>query len=115
MKTSHNNKKEIFSELSDQIYLKDIFDHINEVKISSLKNINIVEEIKVLQIIELDSLNSFLSYVNYDHYLMFKFKDDFYFCDTELVPLLGIYSLIKIVDLNQYLRKDKISKINNIN
>lgn len=107
-----HNKKEIFSELRDQLYLIDTGGDINEVKISSLKNSNIINEIKTLQVIELDNLESFLSYVNYDHFLMFKFENDYYFCDTELTPSLQQYSLLKISDFNQHLRKDKIDKLN---
>jgi hypothetical protein len=109
---SQHNKKEIFSELREQLYLKDVNNNINEVKISCLKNSNIINEIKTLQVIDLDNLESFLSYVNYDHFLMFKFEYDYYFCDTELTPSLGINSLLKIIDFNQHLRKDKIQKIN---
>jgi hypothetical protein len=109
---NQHNKKEIFSELREQLYLKDVTNHINEVKISYLKNSNIINEIKTLQVIDLDNLESFLSYVNYDHFLMFKFEDDYYFCDTELTPSLGINSLLKILDFNQHLRKDKIKKLN---
>jgi len=112
MITTHNNKKEIFSELSDQIYLKDIFDHINEIKISSLKNHKILEELKSLNIIEINKIENFLLYINYDHFLIFKLDNDYYFCNTELVPILGEYSMIKIIDFKQYLRKDKILKIN---
>lgn len=110
---NQHNKKEVFSELRDQLYLKDVTNHINEVKISYLKNSNIINEIKTLQVIELNNLESFLSYVNYDHFLMFKFEDDYYFCDTELTPSLGINSLLKIIDFNQHLRKDKIRKLDN--
>ena len=112
MIVNKQHNKEIFSELRDQLYLTDNYNHISDVKISSLKNLNIINEIKTLQVIELDNLESFLSYVNYDHFLMFKFEDDYYFCDTELTPSLGIYSLLKILDFNQHLRKDKIKKLN---
>lgn len=107
-----NNKKEIFSKLRECIFEKDnSYKHINEVKISLLKSSNIVDEIKTLKVIELDDLESFLSYINYDYFLIFKFNDDYYFCDTELAPTLNIFSMLKLVDYKQYLRKDKIRKI----
>ena len=37
MKVNQINKKEIFSEFRNFIYLKDTYNHINEVKISFLK------------------------------------------------------------------------------
>jgi len=104
---NHKYKKEIFSEISDKL-----FEQLNDIKLSSLKNPNIIEEIKALKIIELDELKSFNLYTNYDHYLIFKFNDSYYFCDTELVPSLDMYSMVKIIDFNQILRKDKINKIN---
>jgi hypothetical protein len=104
--------KEVFFELREHIFLKDVYKHINEVKISSLSNPNIVDEIKTLNVIKLDNLESFSSYINYDYFLIFKFKDDYYFCDTELFPSLGIFSLVKIVDYNLYLRKDKMKNLN---
>lgn len=104
---SYKNKKEIFSELSDKIYQQ-----VSEVKISTLKNINILETIKTLQVIELDNLESFIFYLNYDHFLIFKFQGEFYFCDTELVPSYN--GLLKLSDFNYYLRKDKIHEINKI-
>jgi len=104
---NYKSKKEVFSELRNVINGK-----LNEVKISLLKNPQIIDEIKTLRVIELDSLESFLSYVNYDYFLMFKFNDDYYFCDTELVPTYNIQSMIKITDFNQIFRKDKINKIN---
>ena len=114
----YNNKKEIFSEFRDQIFDKQalfskIFDksEIGEVKISSLKNDKILEEIKILKVIELDSLEDFYSYVNYDHFLIFKFNNEYYFCDTEFAPSLGLGCMIKIIDFNLYLRKDKMKKI----
>ena len=108
------NNKEIFSELRDCIYLNpDINTEIKDVKISSLKNPLLIDTIKTLDVIELDDIESFLNYVNYDHYLIFKIKKKYYFCDTELVPSLGKYSMIIISDYNIYLRKDKINKISN--
>jgi len=107
MELNYKNNKETFSELRDKL-----FKQIKDVKISSLTNINILETIKTLKVIELDNLESFLSYVNYDHYLIFKFNDDYYFCDTELVFSLNSNCMIKIIDFNQILRKDKINKIN---
>lgn len=114
MKVYQNNKKEIFAELRDEIYLKDTYKHINEAKLSSFKNILLIETLKTLRVIELDDLESFLSYVNYDHFLIFKYKDDFYYCDTELVPELGKYSMLKIIDYHLYLRKEKLNKISQI-
>lgn len=108
--TSLQNKKEIFSEFRRNLY----FNTTNELKLSLLKSKNkdeIINELKTLKVIELNSLESFESFVNYDHFLMFKFDDCYYFCDTELVPGLKLESMIKISDFNQYLRKDKIKKL----
>lgn len=107
MELNYNNNKEIFSEIRDQL-----FKQAKDVKISSLKNINILEAIKTLKVIELDSLKSFSSYINYDHYLIFKLNDDYYFCDTGLSFSLNANCMIKISDYNQIFRKDKINKIN---
>ena len=101
------NKKEIFSEIRDIA-----FEQINDARLSSLKNPKIIEEIKTLKIIELDNLKGFDTYANYDHYLIFKVKDDYYFCDTDLIYTLNANSVIKIIDFHQYLRKDKLNKIN---
>jgi len=115
MEVNYNKKKEIFSELRDKIYeygtsyINEA--QINEIKISSLKNKKIIDEIRALKVIELDSLKGFFSYVNYDHFLIFKFNDEFYFCDTELAYSLREESMIKISDFNFYLRKDKMKKI----
>lgn len=103
---SYKNKKEIFSELRDKLFQQE-----NDVKLSVLKNINVLETIKTLQVIELDNLKSFLSYINYDHFLIFKFNNEYYFCDTALVSS-NLNSMIKIIDFNQHLRKDKMKKIN---
>jgi hypothetical protein len=110
MELNYKKKKEIFSELRNQPHL--VSGGLNEVKISLFKNPQIIEEIKTLRVIELDNLESFLSYVNYDYFLMFKFNEDYYFCDTELVPTYNTQSMTKIVDFNQIFRKDKINKIN---
>lgn len=112
---NQNNKKEIFAELSDQIFMNDTHSDLfnsTEVKISSLQNSKIAEELKTLNVIELDSIESFLQYINYDYFLMFKFNDDYYYCETALVPTFGNCSLIKLIDFKQYLRKDKIKKLN---
>jgi len=111
----NNNRKEIFSELSNQIFMNDTHSnlfHATEVKISSLQNSKIADELKTLNVIELDSIESFLQYVNYDYFLMFKLNDDYYYCETALVPTFGNCSLIKLLDFNYYLRKDKIKKLN---
>ena len=107
------NKKEIFAELRDEIYLKDN-KRINAAKLSSFKNSLLIETIRTLRVIELDDLESFLSFINYDHFLIFKYKDDYYYCDTELVPDLGIFSMLKITDYHLYLRKEKLNKISQI-
>lgn len=107
MELNYNNNKEFFSEIRDQL-----FEQTKDVKISSLKNINILEAIKTLKVIELDSLKSFSAYINYDHYLIFKLNDDYYFCDTDLAFSLNANCMIKIADYNQIFRKDKINKIN---
>ena len=110
----HNNKNEIFYEIRDTIYRNsENAINISDIKISSLKNIYIIDEIKNLKIIELNNLDDFISYVNYDHYLIFKFNNFYYFCDTELASYLNKLSLIKIIDFNLFLRKDKINKIEN--
>ena len=106
MEVTYSNKKEIFSEIRDNIFGN------YEIKLSTLKNPKIKEQIRTLKVIQLDNLESFYSYVNYDHYLIFKFKDEYYFCDTELVESLELSSLIKIVDYNQIMRKQKLDKIN---
>lgn len=110
---NHNNKKEIFSELRDSLYENSNEYNISNIKISSLKNPKIIDEIKNLKIIELDNLEDFLSYVNYDHFMIFKHNNFYYFCDTGLSSYLGVLSLIKITDFNLYLRKDKIHNIEN--
>ena len=102
-----NNKKEIFSELRDLIYSE-----IKRVKISTLTNINIIDQLKYLKIIELDDFENIKLFTNYDHFLIFKNKDEYYFCDTELVPFFGAQSIIKLEDYNKYFRRDKINKIN---
>lgn len=107
---NYNNKKEIFSEIRDIL-----FEQINDVKLSSLKNPKIIEEVKTLKIIELDDLKSFYTYANYDHFLIFKVKDDYYFCITDLIYSLNVNSMVKISDYHQYLRKDKLDKINKEN
>jgi hypothetical protein len=106
------NNKEVFFELREHLFLKDVYEHINEVNISSLSNPNIVDEIKSLKVIKLADLESFSSYSNYDYFLIFKFQDEYYFCDTELIPQFGMFSLLKILDFNMHLRKDKINNIN---
>jgi len=113
---NHNNKKEIFFEIRDIIYdnSENAID-ISDVKIYSLKTPHIIDEMKNLKIIELNNLDDFMSYVNYDHYLIFKFNNFYYFCDTELASYLDKLSLIKITDFSLYLRKDKINKIENFN
>jgi hypothetical protein len=109
---SLSNKKEIFSELRRYLFFSVDKGTNNELKLSTLKSKDeIVNEFKTLKTIEIDNLGSFESYVNYDHYLIFKFNDEYYFCDTELVPGLKEKSMIKITDYNQLLRKDKIKKI----
>jgi len=113
---SHNNNKEIFCEIRDMIYKNsEKAIGISDVKISSLKNPHIIDDIKNIKIIELNNLADFMSYVNYDHYLIFKVDNFYYFCDTELASYLYNLSLIKISDFNLYLRKDKINKIENFN
>ena len=110
MVSNNNNKKEIFSELRF-FNFRD-----NEIKIASLENkVDIMNELKTLKIIELNDFESFESYVNYDHFLIFKLNDEYYFCETELVPQLQKESMIKILDFNHQLRKDKIKKIENEN
>lgn len=112
----NNNKKEVFDEIREQLYYQDFdSDNINEIKISILKNLDVIKEIKTLKVIELDNLKSFKSYVNYDNFLIFKFNEDFYFCDTSLVPSFGIQSMVKMIDFNIIFRKDKLKKINNEN
>ena len=105
------NKKEVFSEIRDCIYLKSLNADLNDVKLSILKNSQIINEIKTLQVIELDDLKDFNSYINYDHYLIFKLNNDYYFCDTELYPSLREYCMIKVNDFNQHFRKEKMEKI----
>jgi len=111
------NKKEIFSEIRDILFElfdpeKIKFDQIDNVKLSSLKNPKIIEEVKTLKVIELGNLESFYTYANYDHFLIFKVKDDYYFCDTDLISSLNANSMVKMTDFHQIFRKDKINKIN---
>lgn len=102
-----NNRYKIFAELN-KFYFLDKF----ECKLSSLENKDkIINEIKTLKIIEIDNLDEFYSYSNYDHFLIFKNKNEYYFCNTELIPAVNKESLLKITDFNHYLRKDKIKKI----
>lgn len=112
MNQQKNNKKEIFSILIDYMYLNDTNKQIVDVNISSFDNSFLIDEIKSLKIIELDSLERFVFYLNFDHFLIFKFNDDYYFCCTELTPALGVYSMIRIMDYNLYFRKDKLKNIN---
>lgn len=107
-------KKIVFAEITDKIYLSEIYsDEIRSFKVSSLENYEeIVNEIKTLKIIEIDKIESFISFINYDHFLIFKLKNEFYFCNTELVPLLDKHSMLKISDFPHFLRKDKINQIN---
>lgn len=112
MTETHKNKKEIFSEIINYIYSN--IGAEDEIKLSLLKNDSIIEELKTLQIIEIDDLESCFSYLSYDHFLIFKLKDYFYFCDTDIVISLGVKSIIKMLDFNQYFRKDKIERIQKI-
>ena len=107
------NKKEIFSEISNLIWSSS--DKIDEIRLSNLKNSKvIISEIKTFKVIELDNLESFNLYASYDNYLIFKLENSYYFCNTELIPALGKYSLIKMIDYIFLLRKDKILKLKNI-
>lgn len=109
----HKHKKELFSEIRDYIYHNVDYDRY-EVKISSLKNYNsILEEIKSLKVIELNNLEDFLSYLNYDFFLIFKLNDEYYFCDTEIASIFDKRGMVKMIDFNHHLRKDKINKIVN--
>lgn len=112
---TYKNKKEIFTEISDKICLSDTnSDEINDFRISSLDNYEkVVEEIKTLKVIELDDFKGFMSYINYDHFIIFKIKKNYYFCDIGLTPMLNIHSMIKISDYKHHLRKDKIKEITN--
>lgn len=84
---------------------------IAEVKLSHFKDKDLIEDIKALNVIELDNIESFYSYCNWDHFLIFKVENDYYFCYTELVPSFDKAALLKILDYNLYLRKDKIDRI----
>ena len=111
---NYKKKKELFSEIRDRIY-HNADEDIYEVKISSLKNSEkIVEEIKSLKVIKLDNLEDFLPYLNYDHFLIFKVKNEYYFCDTELTSIYDKYGIIRVTDFKHHLRKDKMKKINDI-
>lgn len=108
---SLNNKKEIFSELWRSSYYLDSYKDkdyvVTETKISNSKKL--IDELKTLKVIELDNLENFLNYLNFDYYLIFRCNDEFYFCDTQYASTYR--SLIKMLDYNQVLRKDKIKRI----
>lgn len=108
MKLSSRNK-DIFQPLRDCIYAKN--EYINAIKISSFNNLDMINEIKTLKIIEIDNLESFSSYINYDYFLIFKCEDEYYFCDTEMSAVFGIFSMIKIQDYTILLRKDKLKEL----
>jgi hypothetical protein len=112
MNQKKNNKKEVFSPLRDYIYLDNTYKYVNEVKISSFDDSFLIDQIKTLKVIELDDLKSFVFYLNYDSFLIFKFQDSYYFCDTELSPIFGLNCMIKLIDFSIYLRKDKLKNIN---
>jgi hypothetical protein len=107
------NKKEFFSEIINLIWSSS--DKIDEIRLTNLKNSKvIISEIKTFKVIELDNLESFVLYASYDNYLIFKFENSYYFCSTELIPILGKFSLIKMIDYIFLLRKDKILRLKNI-
>ena len=113
---NYSNKKKIFSEICQVIYLNDMHSNIlSEIKISKLKTPYIADEIKTLRVIVIDNIESFLSYTNYDYFLIFNVKEEYYFCETASAKTYGIYSMIKLLDFNQYLRKDKMKKIEELN
>ena len=108
---NYSEQKELFSDI-----IKLIWDDINELKISKLNNYKkIIKEIKTFKVIEINNLESFFRYKSYGNFILFKYKHDYYFCDTELIPILKIKSLIKIIDYKVFLRKEKILKILKIN
>ncbi len=84
---------------------------IAEVKLSYFKDKQLIEDLKALDVIELDNIEGFYSYCNWNHFLIFKLENDYYFCYTELVPSFDKAALLKILDYNLYLRRDKINKI----
>jgi hypothetical protein len=100
-----NPKKEIFSVLRDLIFLT------KEIKLAEFNNNRLIEEMKSLKVIELDNLKDLHSYINYDHYLIIKNNNNYYFCDVDLYPGIGEQCLLKVIDYNQILRKDKIKRI----
>lgn len=113
---TQQNKTEIFSELRSYIFNYEYQTSISDpeysaINLSSLKNQNIIEEIKALKVIELDNIESFISCTNYDHFLIFKVNNEYYFCDTELTPMLHFGSLILLNDYKHYIRKDKLLNI----
>jgi hypothetical protein len=115
---NYNNKRNFFSEVSNVIYLNDMQSdkfNLSEIKMSNLKTPFIIDEIKAIRVIELDNIESFSSYTNYDYFLIFKVKCDYYFCETALAKTYGIYGLIKLLDFNQHLRKEKMKKIEKLN
>lgn len=106
----NKDKKNIFKGLINQLFKSGTFEY--GVKLSSFEEQDLVEEIKNLKVIELDNLDDFNSYINYDYFLIFKFNEDYFFCDTKMIPSLGYDSLIKLIDYNHHLRKDKMMRIN---
>lgn len=105
----YNDKKDIFSELINQLFRKGTFEL--GVKLSSFENEKLIEELKNLKLINIDKLEDFENYSNYDYFLIFKHDDEYYFCDTKMIPSLGTDSLIKLIDFKHFLRKDKLTKI----
>lgn len=109
------DKIDIFLELNNKIWNSIFLNNFSEIKISNL-NYKIIDEIKALKVIEIDNLESFNLYLSYDHYLIFKFNKEYYFCDTELSSTSNCkFSMVKIIDYNIIFRKDKINKINLLN
>lgn len=109
----NKDKIKIFTEITDKIYLSELVsDEIGELRFSSLDNCDkIIKEIKTLKVIELDNIEGFLSYMSYDHFIIFKYNKEHYFCNTELSLALGKHCMLKITDYRHHLRKDKIIEI----
>ena len=119
-KQKNKNRKEILSKIRDKAFEFLLFNihkgSSNNLLMGSIDilsyDLDIQEEIKILKVINLDNFEDFSNYLNYDHFLIFKFDNNYYYCDTEFTKQTQ-YGIIKINDYNLLFRQEKINKINN--